>query len=502
MSVNIRRIAKRAKRLLQPGETISQQAIRGGVWVGALRIVDRVFGLIRMIVLARLLAPHDFGLMGIVLLAMSALERFSFTGFSTALVQKKGNIEEFLDTAWTTELIRGIVLCGVLFVSAPMVATFFNVPEIIAIIHVVAFTELIKGFTNIGVVYFRKELEFNKQFVYTLSGTVADVVVAISAALILRSVWALVFGLLAGSLMRCGMSYIIHPYKPKIEINWEKFKELFKYGKWVLGYMVVILLATQGDSAFLGKVLGITALGFYQMAYRISAFAKTEIAASISMVTFPSLSKLQENIPKLQEGFLRSLEVTTCISLLICGGILLLGSDFTRIFLGEKWMPMVQALRIMAVGGFVGAIVRIIDPLFGAAGRPDLTFWMYLSQFGVMAAVIFPLTMNFGLLGTAMAVLIGVSVTIPIWWYKAAKIIEVTNYKLLKQIIPSLTGVFVMSAFIMPIRQLLGKIGIGWFFCLVLVGIISYFSVLIFFWKRFHCGPLRNFQMVKQSLVS
>ena len=215
-------------------ESLSRRVVKGGVWVFALRITQQIFYLIRLIILARILAPHDFGLLGIAMLTMMTLETFSQTGFQAALIQKKENIDAYLNSAWTVGIIRGFILFIILYFIAPYISIFFKTPQAEPIIRVIGFSFLIQAFTNIGVIYFQKELEFNKQFVYKLTGTLADFVVAVSAALLLRSVWALVFGLLAGNATRLVVSYFIHPYRPHINFDMGKAKELFGFGKWVL----------------------------------------------------------------------------------------------------------------------------------------------------------------------------------------------------------------------------------------------------------------------------
>ena len=243
-------------------ESLSRRVVKSGFWVFALRITDRVFYLTRLIILARILSPNDFGLLGIAMLAMLTLENFSQTGFQVALIQKKENIEDYLNSAWTIGILRGVVLFSILYFIAPYVAVFFNVPPAKPVIQVIGLSILLQAFTNIGIVYFQKELQFNKQFVYQLSGSLADFIVAVSTALILRSVWALVFGLLAGNFVRLIMSYFIHPYRPRIRLDFVKAKELFGFGKWILGSSILMFLITQGDDAFVGKFLGATMLGF------------------------------------------------------------------------------------------------------------------------------------------------------------------------------------------------------------------------------------------------
>ena len=209
--------------------SLGKKVVRGGIWVFTLRGTQRLFSFVRLIILARILAPSDFGLMGIALLTMAALNTFSQTGFQTALIQKKEDIKSYLDAAWTVTIIRGIILFLILYFIAPYAATFFKSPKALSIIKVIGFSFLIQAFTNIGVVYFQKELEFNKQFIYQFTGTIADFVVAVSAAVILRNVWALVYGLLAGNAARLIVSYLIHPYRPHLSFDFGKAKELFGF---------------------------------------------------------------------------------------------------------------------------------------------------------------------------------------------------------------------------------------------------------------------------------
>ena len=261
-----------------------------------------------------MLAPSDFGLLGVALLTLSTIEIFSQTGFRSALIQKKENIESYLDTAWTVSAMRGVILFLILYLSSPIISKFFNSPQAMSVIKVISISILFSGFKNIGILFFQKELEFKKQFIYEFSATIGDLIVAISLAFILRNVWALVWGVLAANFVRFVMSYVLSPYRPKFRIQKEKFKDLFGFSKWVLGSGILVFLTTQGDDIFVGKMLGVTTLGFYQMAYLLSNLPATEITHVISRVTFPAYSKLQEDLSKIKEAYLKVLQVIAFFS--------------------------------------------------------------------------------------------------------------------------------------------------------------------------------------------
>ena len=161
----------------ESGKTLSQRVARGGIWVSSLRIIERVLGFARTLILARILSPEDFGLFGITLLALSTLQTFSVTGVDKALIQKKGDIRSYLDTAWTIQALRGLLLGVILFAISPLVATFFNEPRATSLIQVVALAVIIRDFKSIGVVFFQKDIEFHKEFIFQFSSVIVDLLV-------------------------------------------------------------------------------------------------------------------------------------------------------------------------------------------------------------------------------------------------------------------------------------------------------------------------------------
>jgi len=440
--------------MTHPGDNLSQRAAKSGVWVFSLRVVQELFSLARIMILARILSPADFGLMGIALLSMATLETFSQTGFHQALIQKKHDIKPYLDSAWTFLILRGVILFAILYLIAPYTATFFDAPEAKPIIQIIGLSVIFQAFTNIGIIHFQKELEFNKQFIYQLSGLLTDFVVAIAAVLILRNVYAIVFGLLAGNLAMLITSYIIHPYRPHLNFDIHKANELFGYGKWFLGSSVLIFLLTQGDDIFVGKFLGITALGFYQMAYRISNLPATEITHVISQVTFPIYSKIQDDIPKLREVYLRVLQLTALISLPFTALIVLLAPDFTIIFLGEKWMPMVPVIMVLCIFGVTRSIGATMGPILFSVGKPKIQMKVSSIQLIAMAIIIYPLTMRWGILGASLGVVIPNILVLILISAEVRNIINVTNKDFIMSIITPVIAVFAMFC-IMFLKQIL-----------------------------------------------
>lgn len=435
--------------LKNPRDGLAQRAISGGFWVFSLRIVQQLFSLGRLLILARILSPSDFGLMGVALLTMATLETFSQTGFQTALIQKRENVESYLDSAWTFLILRGFALFVILYLIAPYAAAFFGTPEAEPIIQVIGVSVLLQAFTNIGILYFQKELEFNKQFLYQFAGTLADFIVAVSAVLVLQNVWALVFGLIAGNAVRCILSYAVHPYRPHIALDIEKIKELFGYGRWIFFSSILIFLLTQGDDVLVGRILGATALGLYQMAYRISNMPATEITHVISQVTFPVYAKMQHNLSKLRDVYLEVLQLTAFLSFPVTVFIFILAPDFTTIFLGEQWMPMVPAMQALTVFGVTRAINATTGPVFQGIGMPNVSTLGSAFQIVVFIVIVYPLTIRWGIVGTSIAVIIP---NILFLFYIGKKLVTVLELRLtqvVSSVVAPTVGSIAMGGIIM-----------------------------------------------------
>jgi len=265
---------------------------------------------------------------------------------------------------------------------------------------------LLNGFVNPGTIYFSRELEFKKQFQWDMSRSISDIVVSLSLVFFLRNVWVLVIGMTVSFFTRVAVSYFIHPYRPGFSFNPDYARSLFRFGKWVFGSGILVYLLTQGDDAFVGKFLGVTALGFYRIAYRFSNLPATHITHVISRVTFPMYSKLQDDIPKLREAYLKVLQITAFLAFPLAGLIFILAPDFTRIFLGEKWLPMVPAMQVLVIGGAIRSIGATIGPAFQGIGRPDILTKSMFVQLLILMIDIYPLTFKLGITGTSIAVVI------------------------------------------------------------------------------------------------
>lgn len=466
----------KAKNLFIPAGSLSRRIAKGSMWLFAFRVLDQIFRTVRIIILARLLSPQDFGLFGISMIAMSLLEAFSQTGFNQALVQKKEDISSYLNTAWVVQIVRGVVLSLILFFIAPSVAMFFKTPEAENIIKVVSFVVFLQGFSNIAIVYLSKELEFHKYFIYQFLGTIFDFIVSLVIAFMLKSVWALIFGFLAGIIVKIIASYIICSFKPKLSFSFNKMKELFHFGKWIFSSNIIGFFITQGESVMVGRLLGAISLGFYQMAYKIASVLGIEI---ISGAIFPAYSKIQDNIGKLKTAYLKIFQLLTFILIPLAGGIFVLSQDFIILFLGEKWISITLVMRLLVFGSTIWAYAVLSGPLFQAIGKPKIETKLNLLRLAILVLLVYPFIIKWKILGAALAVFLSTSISGIGYILVAKKSLHFSFYEIGKSILIPVLNTIIMVLLIFLLKTIF-PIGLLSFFVLIIFGILIYLLLSYF----------------------
>lgn len=462
------------QKLKEKRPSLTCQVIKGSFWVFSLKIVSQFLAFGKIIILARLLDPKDFGLFGMAFLASSILYSFSQAGVTQALVQKKGAIDEYLSTAWIINIGRNILIATGMFFGAPLVGGFFNNQQVVNIVRVLALSPLFLAFNNPKTVFFQKEFEFNKQFICEISAIVSEIVVAVTLAFLWRNVWALVWGVIAGSITRLVSTYIVYQYRPSFQFDVPKAKELFRFGKWVFGSNVLFFLYLQAEDLLIGKILGAAALGFYQMAYKISNLPVTQITQVISNITFPAYAKLQDNLQGLKDAYLRILKVTIFLFAPIAGIILVLAPDFTRLFMGKKWMSIVGTIQMLSIAGLLRSIMSTTGPVFYAVGKPRIETHWQIVRLLALAVFIWPLMKYGGFFGVSVAVVLSSSVAAIGFIFEVFKLLKCTIDEFLNQIVFPGISTLIMCIGLYVAKNAFSSVEFLVLFILLMIGAVAY----------------------------
>ena len=485
--------------ITEGGIIYAHRAVKGGAWAFATNFSTRLLEIVKTVILARLLDPKDFGLFGISLVVMYFFEMISQAGIEQALVQKKEDISSYLDTAWLIQLLRGLLLGAIIFTTAPLTAHFFGEPAVKNLLRVIAVAVALSGFRNIGVLYFQKELIFNKQFVLTVSSVLTDFFVSVTIALVYRSVWALVLGYLAAAAVQTTLSYFLHRYRPRPSFILGKANQMMTYGKWIFSSSALIYLVDSIDDIVVGKMLKAFTLGLYQMAYNLSNFAATQICNVISQVTFPVYSKLQHDIPRLREGFLRTVSLVSIISLPLTFGLFLLAPSIIKVLLGDKWMPILVPLRAMCVIGGIRSITGNFGPIFLSVGRPDILTKIQVFNLSILGITILPFVGAFGIMGAVYSRFC-TFVSQFYSWPNIMRILDVRFRELLNPIIPPLACSVIMIASLLGLQQGLSIGGTMELILLICVGAGVYSASLLILDRIFRLGIAEEAKFILETV--
>lgn len=370
-----------------------------------------VFG--KTAVLARVLLPAQFGIFGVAGLVLEFLEILTETGINVFLIQEKDQIDEYIDTSWVVSIIRGILISLLILFATPFVVIFFHSPGSQNTLLLISLVPFIRGFINPSVVKFRKELAFNKEFWYRLAIFVIETVFTVVLAIFTHSAVSLVWGLIAGALLEAVSSYFIVKPIPAFKFNLDLSKEIVNRGKWITGAGFFNYLFGNVDDILVGRILGVSSLGLYQVAYRISTYPVTEVAGVFGSVTFPVYVKISNDIKKLKEAFFKmSLWVAF---LVIPFGLLifLFAKEIVVFILGPKWIEAINVLKILSIFGIIKAITDPAYSLFLAVKKQKYVTFSTLAGIAGLAASIVPLINKYGVVGAGISALIGTIVSVP-----------------------------------------------------------------------------------------
>ncbi|MFH1077808.1 MAG: lipopolysaccharide biosynthesis protein [Patescibacteria group bacterium] len=362
---------------------VYHRSVTSGKWFMLSVLGQKTINLVTFFVLARFLMPSDYGIIAIVLIVVGFLGQVTTpSGLMNALIQKKEDIEGYLDPFWTLDLLRSAAIALVLFGVGGWVAAFFNVdPAYALLLRLGGLMILVPVLANVRVAYLFKELNFRALFVRDIAAQATFSAVAILYAMFVSpTVWALFAGYMGMYVVGVGVSYVLYPSWPRVSFRFRRLLSLIGYGKWVYGQQLVEYALNYVDKLVLGRLLDTTQLGFYAKAKDFSLLAAGSITSLVDKIAFPAFSKIQDQIGKVREGFSKSLDMLSLSAVPYSLLILLEGGSLVSILLGERWLPLVVPLKIFSIGAMFHAIVSVVRPIFAALGRPDLNFKLNLLQ--------------------------------------------------------------------------------------------------------------------------
>jgi lipopolysaccharide exporter len=334
-----------------PDSSSSPAAVRaktfeGVAWLVLWRLLTRIIGLGSTLVLARVLVPADFGLLGMATAFSASVDALSVLGIQEALVRRRGEDTSIYDTAFTMQLGRSLLTAAILVVGAPLASAWFKEPRLVSVLVMIAVTSLISGFENVGIIEYRRKLRFDIQFKLNLWPRLFQVVVTVALALALKSYWALLWGMLISKLSRTVMTYFLHPYRPSLRIS--EWRELAGFSFWTWATGLASLIWDRCDPFVLGPRLGAASLGLYLIAMDTALLPVTEIVGPASDALSAGFAVAQKDGHS--SAHLGS-KVAATLMLVLTPLVITIScasGDIVQVLLGPKWQAAQRLVAVLA----------------------------------------------------------------------------------------------------------------------------------------------------------
>ena len=487
---------------------LGRRMATGAAWMIALRFAIRSIGLVSMIVLARLLVPADFGLVAIATALSGALAAMSEFGFQVALIQNQAADRRHYDTAWTLGLIRGVIVAGALAACAGPLAGMFSDQRLQPILLVLALGVVVASLENIAVVDFRKNLQFQREFVYRALAKVAAFAITVPLAISLRNYWALVIGMLAAQLAGVVLSYTMCHYRPRLSLT--AWRELIRFSKWLLLNNVLYFAYHRIDTFVIGRFAGAQPLGFFRLAHEIASLPTTEMVAPIRAAILPGYAKLASDHDRLRASFAATFGTIVIVAVPVAVGLGLLADPLVRLVLGEQWLDAIPLLEVLCIAGAINVCSANTWPVFIALGRP----WINAALTGLGAALLGPLLLwsvqAAGALGAAWSLVAVSAVLLAVNLLVTLRLLRLSGWQLLAETWRTVLAVGAMGAAILAIQagwsetdRILDTVAL--LVSSIILGVAVYLTALWIVWRitGLKDGPERAaLRLVQTSLSS
>lgn len=350
---------------------IGDKVASGAAWMVGFRFIHRGIGLVSTLILARLLVPEDFGLVAMAMAIYALIDLTGRMGFESALIKDQQAERRHYDTAWTFYVIQGLGTAALLALVAPLVADFYQDERLVGIMYGLAAIAFVNAWQNIGIVDFRKELAFNKDFAFLLSRKLIAFGVTVGLAIVFRSYWALIGGIFVSRFAGVALSYWMHPYRPRLSLAGTR--DIFSFSGWVFLNHLAKYVRGRGAHFIIGRISGADMLGVYTIAREVSNLPTSQLMMPIMRAVFPGFSKVAHSPERLRQGYLKVQGVLATLTVPVGVGVIVLAEPLVHLLLGEKWLATIPLMQVLGLYGATRVLQGNSSGLFMSLGKP---YWV------------------------------------------------------------------------------------------------------------------------------
>lgn len=473
----------------------NDSVIGGLFWTFGERITAQLVTTIVTIVLARILDPGHYGMISIVTVFITFCNIFVSAGFGSAVVQKKKADNLDFNTAFVISLSTSLILYIIIFFLSPYISVFYKMPLLCPVIRVMGIRLIITSLNTIQHAYIQREMKFKKFFFATLFGTIMSAIIGIVLALCGYGVWALVAQYLTNTTIDTIVLLFVCKWKPKIQFNRDRAKQLFSFGWKVLGTELIYTLESDVRSLIVGKVFGSADLAYYDQGKKYPSLFVTNISSSINKVMLPTFSKKQDDLNDLKLTLRKAIKVGMYLLSPLLIGFAFVSKNVVLLLLTKKWLPVVPYIQVFCIVFLTRPLETACHQALLGIGKSGLVMKI---MFGInIIALMTVIIAVFGFHSVfliAIGSLLSAFVSIGLFMYETNKKIGYTPTEQIHDIMPPIILSFAMGLAV----YIVGKTSISIVLQLVLqviIGFITYLLLSIAF-------RIDSFVYLKHKLVS
>ncbi|MCK5225275.1 MAG: lipopolysaccharide biosynthesis protein [Planctomycetes bacterium] len=465
-------------------EEIKSRSLRAVKWSTLAEVFSRVVPPITLFVLARLLSPSDFGVVGIAIIVVGLAQMFQEFGFGKALIQTKENVEIYANNAFWMNAWLGCVIYVVLFFTAPFIAFFFNSPESIIILRVFCLQVVITGFFAVHSAWLLRKMDFKSIFFVRVTASILPGCVSVVMAFSGMGVWSLVWGTLTGSMAQLVLYWILSDLRPAWNINFVILKKMVIFSRWILLEGFFGWIINWGGSIAIGHYLGVKELGIFRLGVSLLLFVSYVFFTPIIPVALSFFSRLQSNGAELKNSYIKLTQIISALSLPLGVGIALLAKPIAVVFLGEKWIGIEIVILYTAIRVGLGWVFGLNSTIYTAIGRPDLNAKLLIAT-SVVTLPAYILGAQYGLYVFCVVRLITSLMENGANYFIAKKTLDLPATFLLRPLLIPISGVIVMTIAIVIFMNFIDVYNITGLILAVVIGVLSYVASLWIIKKDF-----------------
>ena len=378
---------------------LKKQVIHGSLWSFFERIGRLGIQIIIGIILARLLPPEKFGLIAMLSIFIAVAQTFIDSGFSSALIQKQDSNHLDECSIFYFNILVGFLGAGVIFISAPWIATFYQIPILTPLARVLSLNLIFNAFGVVQSALLTKRIDFKAQMKISVIATVLSGSIGVTMAYQGYGVWSLVAQSIGGNLFGAILLWFLLPWRPSWIFSWVSLRSMIPFGSKLLFSGLLNTIYNNLYFVVIGKMFSATDLGYYTRAQQTQQMPVDNLSSTVSRVTFPAFSSIQDDKARLKRSTQKALSTLALVNFPLMIGLAVVAKPLVLVLLTDKWLPCVPYLQLLCVVGLLYPLHAINLNVLIAQGRSDLFFRLEIYKKAITTATIF-LTYRWGI--TAM----------------------------------------------------------------------------------------------------